>query len=169
VQVEVRERQGRARVRARARADMYTTQSSWAGLCNECSKQYSTSLPGTSPLPYCAVLLRWVELGSCTVRLGCAGRTYVCLYIQTYIQCILPRLALSPRPCPIRCAHLCPRPRRMRNAGCWAAFACTPYNTIQATYPTPLYHVVYLLLMLLLLLLRRQRQYQTGIWIRNRA
>jgi hypothetical protein len=163
VQVAVRERQGRARVRARARADMYTTQLSWAGLCNECSKQYSTSpVPLPSPtVRSCCVGLGWgVVLCGWVVQYV---RTYVCL-IQTYIQCILPRLALSPRPCPIRCAHLRPRPRRMRDAGCWAAFACTPYNTIQATYPTPLYHVMYLLL-----LLRRQRQYQTGIWIRNGA
>jgi hypothetical protein len=90
VQVAVRERQGRARVRARARAraDMYTTQLSWAGLCNECSKQYSTSPVPLPPLLCGPVGLGWVGLGSRAVRLGCAVRTYVRMFVHTNIHTV---------------------------------------------------------------------------------
>jgi hypothetical protein len=146
--------------------------------------------PSTSPLPCRAVLVRWIGLAwsgeSCCAAGLCSTyvRMFVHTYIHTYIQCILPclalpRLALSPRTRAVHFTHLRPHPRGMRDAGL-VGFARTPYNIIQAAYPAPLYHVVYLLLMLLLLLLLllpllplllllRRRLYQTGICIRNRT
>jgi hypothetical protein len=58
----------------------YPFELSWAGLCNECSKQYNTSLVPLPTLLCGPVALGWVGEACCAAGL-CS--TYVCMFVHT--------------------------------------------------------------------------------------